>query len=98
MQGDNEDEIFSSIIMDYNFLNGNPETLSGEDKYQLLRHKLNIPFSINYGYAITVWKAQGSQWENIVLFEEGWPRDRKLHRQYLYTGITRAEKKLVVII
>ena len=38
-----------------------------------------------------------SEWEKMVLVEEGFPQDKSLHQRYLYTGITRASKKLVII-
>jgi exodeoxyribonuclease-5 len=49
-----------------------------------------------WGYAITVHKSQGSQWENVVLYDDGFGRgeDRK---RWLYTAITRAEKGLLVL-
>jgi len=50
----------------------------------------------DYGYAMTVHKAQGSQWDEVVLFDEAWcfrqDRDR-----WLYTGITRAAEQLTVV-
>ena len=50
----------------------------------------------NYGYAITCHKAQGSQWDYVVVIDEsaifGKDKDR-----FLYTAITRAAKKLVII-
>lgn len=50
----------------------------------------------DYGYAMTVHKAQGSQWDDVMLFDEAWcfrnDRDR-----WLYTGITRAAEQLTVV-
>jgi len=58
-----------------------------------------VPLHANYGYAITVWKAQGSEWNKVLLFQEaGWPRDPIERRRYTYTGCTRAIDKLVVVI
>ena len=51
----------------------------------------------NYGYALTVHKAQGSQWDNLVLFDESFAFREHRHR-WLYTGITRAAKKLTVVV
>lgn len=49
-----------------------------------------------YGYCITVHKAQGSEWNNVVVFDESdaFPGCRN---QFLYTAITRAKKKLVIL-
>lgn len=52
----------------------------------------------DFGYFATVWKAQGSESDNVVFFEQ-----RNSHqsdddwRRFLYTGITRAKKNLTII-
>jgi exodeoxyribonuclease-5 len=63
-----------------------------------------IPFSLrknsdefDYGYALTVHKSQGSQWDEVVLFDESYAFREHRHR-WLYTGVTRAAKKLTVVI
>jgi exodeoxyribonuclease-5 len=43
-----------------------------------------------------VHKAQGSQWDNIVLFDESWAF-REFRDRWLYTGITRAAKTLTLV-
>ncbi|MEZ5870596.1 MAG: ATP-dependent RecD-like DNA helicase [Nitratireductor sp.] len=50
----------------------------------------------DYGYALTVHKAQGSQWNDVVLFDEGWAF-REHRTRWLYTAITRAAETLTVI-
>lgn len=50
----------------------------------------------DYGYALTVHKAQGSQWNSVVLFDESWAfRDSR--ERWLYTAITRAAERLVIV-
>ena len=49
----------------------------------------------DFGYALTVHKSQGSQWDTVVLFDE-WDRP-ETRQQWLYTGITRAAKKLILV-
>jgi exodeoxyribonuclease V len=49
-----------------------------------------------FGYALTVHKSQGSQWDKVVLFNESC-RFRQRAANWLYTGVTRAAKKLTVI-
>jgi ATP-dependent exoDNAse (exonuclease V) alpha subunit len=51
----------------------------------------------DYGYALTVHKAQGSQWDKVVLFDESWAF-RENRERWLYTGVTRAAKDLTVVI
>jgi len=52
----------------------------------------------DYGYCISVHKSQGSEWEKVILFEQRtryWDDD--YYKRWLYTGITRAKEKLMVI-
>lgn len=52
----------------------------------------------DFGYAMTVHKAQGSQARRVILFEERFPRmDDEQWRRWLYTGVTRAEEELYII-
>ncbi len=50
----------------------------------------------DYGYALTVHKAQGSQWDNVVLFDESWAF-KETRQRWLYTAITRAAKQLTIV-
>ncbi|MDJ1157578.1 AAA family ATPase [Chelatococcus sp. SYSU_G07232] len=63
-----------------------------------------LPFSkrreadeFTYGYALTVHKAQGSQWNEVVLFDESYAF-REHRSRWLYTGITRAAERLTVVV
>ncbi|MCA9372322.1 AAA family ATPase [Candidatus Woesebacteria bacterium] len=51
----------------------------------------------DFGYALTVHKAQGSQAKKVILFEE---RFKKMNdnewRRWLYTAVTRAEEELYI--
>jgi exodeoxyribonuclease-5 len=49
-----------------------------------------------YGWAITCHKSQGSQWKNVILYDDRWGRGEQ-RRKWLYTGITRAEEGLVIL-
>jgi exodeoxyribonuclease-5 len=51
----------------------------------------------SWGYAITCHKAQGSQWENVVVFDDGFGRTAADRNRWLYTAITRAERGLVIL-
>lgn len=50
----------------------------------------------DYGYALTVHKAQGSQWDNVVLFDESWAF-RDMRDRWLYTAITRAAESIIIV-
>jgi len=53
----------------------------------------------DYGYCISVHKAQGSEWDDVLLWDDGmwsWGRDKEdLRVRWLYTGVTRAAKRLI---
>ncbi|HZZ61600.1 MAG TPA: FYDLN acid domain-containing protein [Roseiarcus sp.] len=50
----------------------------------------------DYGYALTVHKAQGSQWDDVMLFDESFAF-REHRARWLYTGLTRAAKRLTLV-
>ncbi len=50
----------------------------------------------DYGYALTVHKSQGSQWDDVMLFDESFAF-REHRARWLYTGVTRAAKKLTIV-
>ncbi|MBN8967787.1 MAG: ATP-dependent RecD-like DNA helicase [Rhizobiales bacterium] len=51
----------------------------------------------DFGYVLTVHKSQGSQWDDVVLFDESFAFQDSRER-WLYTGITRAAKRLTVVV
>lgn len=51
----------------------------------------------DYGSALTVHKAQGSQWDRVYLFDES-GAFRQDARKWLYTGLTRAAKEVTVVV
>lgn len=91
---------FNRLQMDEN------QILTGErclDYKKLFRLNSNprtmhlIPMEFTYGYAITCHKAQGSSWSNVLVLEERFPFEKEEHARWLYTAITRAENKLVLV-
>ena len=56
-----------------------------------------VPKEFAYAYAITCHKAQGSEWNNIVVLEENFPFDKEEHARWLYTACTRSSEKLVLV-
>jgi exodeoxyribonuclease-5 len=52
---------------------------------------------LDFGYALTVHKAQGSEWDSVCLVDDGFGRrDPALRSQWLYTAITRASQHLMI--
>ncbi|MET0605995.1 MAG: AAA family ATPase [Beijerinckiaceae bacterium] len=73
-----------------------PECFTGGiENFQWAERKAYDEF--DYGSALTVHKAQGSQWDDVVLFDESFafPESRA---RWLYTGVTRAAKRLSVVV
>lgn len=72
-----------------------PEFFRGtEDRLQ--PHQRRGFDEFTYGYALTVHKSQGSQWNDVVLFDEG-DTFREHAKRWLYTGITRAAERVTVV-
>lgn len=67
------------------YFDGNPEDIDRSGR---------VTNEFDYGYALTVHKAQGSQWPNVVLIDEWTFSDRE---KWLYTGITRAVESVTVL-
>lgn len=55
------------------------------------------PYLFDYGYAMSVHKAQGSEWKTVILMEErpSVVKDEDYAR-WMYTGMTRAKNQLVI--
>lgn len=53
----------------------------------------------DYGYAMSVHKSQGSEWEKVVLRDErmGVQQSEDDYYRWLYTGVTRAKDKLLIL-
>jgi superfamily I DNA/RNA helicase len=52
----------------------------------------------DWGYALTVHKAQGSEAPLVVVFEEcGWMESEELRRRWRYTAYTRAAERLLIV-
>lgn len=61
------------------------------------RTKGLIPLEFTYGYAITGHKSQGSQWDKVLVLEERFPFEKEEHARWLYTCVTRASERLVLV-
>jgi exodeoxyribonuclease-5 len=58
----------------------------------------NIVTNVNqfdYGYCITVYKSQGSEFDNVLYFDECLSRDTYFN--HYYTAVTRAKKNLTIV-
>lgn len=82
-----EDEMFKNIQVDYRHLT---EKLgSVENKKRSFYNKFE------YAYAISVHLSQGSEWDNVLVYNESYGT-AEYRRKSLYTAITRAKKQLIL--
>ncbi|WP_413769785.1 ATP-binding domain-containing protein, partial [Vibrio vulnificus] len=85
------------------FLNRNPHLqrkgMRDERKQALKDDPYFNAFKVKFGYAITCHKAQGSEWQHVLVNCYS-PYQKTLSRDYfrwLYTAITRTSQKLYVL-
>jgi exodeoxyribonuclease-5 len=88
---DGDEFHYSGLISSAQF--NSTEALNFTDKRaQIMKGDL-----FDFGYALTVHKAQGSQAKRVVLFEERFAKmDDDQWKRWLYTAITRAEEELYI--
>ncbi len=87
-----EDEGIDRVSAKVKVLKAVFETPDAEISWQIKRRHDDF----DYGYALTVHKAQGSQWDNVVLFDESYAF-REHSQRWLYTAITRAAETLTIV-
>lgn len=94
------DESYGTLTMDKNLMLTGEPGLDPKLAYRMgrsWRYQSAIPCHFTYGYAITCHKSQGSEWDNVLVIEEGFPFSEEEHKKWLYTAATRAAKRLVII-
>lgn len=86
---DEDSKVFKKIEVLGNFFDGSASELHWKEKSKTQE--------FTFGYAITCHKSQGSQWNNVTVFDEsGAFRDDA--GRWLYTAVTRAAEKLTLVI
>ena len=89
------DEEFINLLIDKQSLSTGAKFLTPQQEYRI--KEFEVPLEFNYGYAITCHRAQGSQWDKVLVIEERFPFSTEEHARWLYTACTRAAEKLVLI-
>ncbi|WP_223251486.1 ATP-dependent RecD-like DNA helicase [Bacillus sp. MZGC1] len=82
------DELFKELYI--------PNDSIGNPGFKLLPYDESDYNRFDFGYAITCHKSQGSQWDNVVVINE--VLNHKTHHRWLYTAITRAAEKLILVV
>ena len=85
---------FENVNMDPNLVRGYDSVLQQQIQAGM-RKPESIYQELEYGYAITCHKSQGSEFKKVLVIEE--VLNSAHHRRWLYTAVTRASEKLVLI-
>lgn len=96
---DENEEVFNNIPIDYTSLTTGEKFLTPRQEFQMRKNDKcpDPPFEFAYAYGITTHKAQGSEWEKVLIYEENFPFEKEEHARWIYTAITRASEKLVLV-
>ncbi len=96
---DGDDELFlwEHLRLDPKIFETGEKTMATPLDYRRIPDKYR-PFEFDYAYAITCHKAQGSEYNKVLVFEEYMKGDNKeSHSRWLYTAATRAIDKLIIV-
>ncbi|MGI5841077.1 MAG: ATP-dependent DNA helicase [Patescibacteria group bacterium] len=89
---DGEEDVYEGLIYRKQF--SSKEAINFTNN----RYLTKIGDLFDFGYALTVHKAQGSQAKRVILFEERFSKMTDDEwRRWLYTGVTRAEEELLIV-
>lgn len=94
---DENNDRFDYIPIDYTSLTTGEKFLTGKQEFQMRKSNKcpDPPFEFAYAYGITCHKAQGSEWDKVLVYEERFPFEKEEHARWAYTAATRASEKLV---
>lgn len=86
--------VYKDLLIDYHLIVEGKPTVNKDNWTKYSGAPKLLEFA--YAHAITCHKSQGSEFNRVILFEE-WLGDYEQHKKWLYTGITRAAKQLVIV-
>lgn len=94
-------EVFNKVEMDKSFILTGEKCIDQRESYALgkLKNKIGdiVPREFEFGYAISCHRAQGSEFDKVLVLEENFPFSLEEHARWLYTACTRAADKLVLV-
>lgn len=88
-----QDVYFRNLNIDYKLLTTGEPTVT-EKNFRRFPKEFR-PLTFDYGYCITCHKAQGSEYDKVLVLEE-YLRGND-HDRWLYTAATRAKERLVIV-
>lgn len=93
IQASSLDVYFRDLSIDYKLLTTGEPTVT-EKNFRRFPKQFR-PLTFDYGYCITCHKAQGSEYNKVLVFEEYLKGND--HARWLYTAATRAKERLVIV-
>jgi exodeoxyribonuclease-5 len=84
---------FNDLLVDYRLLLKGENTVN-KNNFNIFK-RIARPKELDYAYAITCHKSQGSEYDKVLVLEE-WLKGGD-HARWLYTAATRAKEKLVIV-
>lgn len=88
------EDSFGELLLDHKLLKEGKPFIEYTKRGKVLPKK---SIEMDFGYAITVHKAQGSQFNKVLVYDDCWLQGEE-YRRWLYTAITRAIDKVVVLL
>jgi len=71
-------------------------SIMGKNDGSVAFNRSTMGDEVNLGYAITIHRGQGSEWDEVILVVDP-THNRMIYRNLLFTAVTRAKKKLTII-
>lgn len=91
-----------SLLLSVESLEGGEPFDTEVHAFPFLGKTVNMPYwersefdEFDFGHAVTVHKAQGSQWGRVLLYDEWHSADSR--QRWLYTAVTRAQQSVTVV-
>lgn len=95
-------DLFNNVPIDWQLITQHTPSLNKENWSKIRwrkRKALSELEQFDYGYAVTCWKAQGSQYDKVLfLAEKVGFMTKEEYARYMYTGVTRAVQKLTLVL
>lgn len=88
------EDSFGELLLDHKLLKEGKPFVEYTKRGKVLPKK---SIEMDFGYAITVHKAQGSQFNRVLVYDDCWLEGEE-YRRWLYTAITRAIDKVVILL
>lgn len=91
---------YIDLGVDKKYILQREKTLTPKQEWHIYKNSYKlpeVPCQMDFGYGITVHRAQGSEWDKVLIFEERFPFDKEEHARWLYTAVTRGAEKVVLV-